>query len=214
MPFTRQQLQAGFRVGDCLIEPRQNRIVRRDAEVRLEPRVMDVLVCLAARAGEVVSRDTLNEEVWGHIVVTDQAVTNCISELRHHLTDGASLIETIPKRGYRLAAPVQLAQVASLEDRSRSPASPSMARGRPLFVTGLLLLGAVVVGVAWWWGTRASAPALTSVAVLRSENAAGDETLDYLALALPDEFATLLTQSRGLAVRPLGYVDGDEPIAA
>ena len=48
-------------------------------------RVMDVLLCLAERAGEVVSRETLNQQVWGNIVVTDQAVTNCISELRHHL---------------------------------------------------------------------------------------------------------------------------------
>ena len=119
MAFTRQELQAGFRIGECLIEPRQNRIVRGEIEVRLEPRVMDVLVCLAERAGEVVSRETLNEQVWGNVVVTDQAVTNCISELRHHLGDDRSahrVIETIPKRGYRLAAPVQL--------RSRPAADP------------------------------------------------------------------------------------------
>ena len=73
MAFTRQELQAGFRIGECLIEPRQNRIVRGNTEVRLEPRVMDVLVCLAERAGEVVSRETLNEQVWGNVVVTDQA---------------------------------------------------------------------------------------------------------------------------------------------
>ena len=115
---TRQELQAGFRIGECLIEPRQNRIVRGDIEVRLEPRVMDVLVCLAERAGEVVSRETLNEQVWGNVIVTDQAVTNCISELRHHLGDDRSahrVIETIPKRGYRLAAPVQLGR--STDDR-------------------------------------------------------------------------------------------------
>ena len=62
MAFTRQELLAGFRVGDCIIEPRQNRIVRGDSEVHLEPRVVDVLVCLAERAGEVVSRETLNEQ--------------------------------------------------------------------------------------------------------------------------------------------------------
>ncbi len=84
---------------------------------------MDVLVCLAEHAGEVVSRETLNEQVWGNVIVTDQAVTNCISELRHHLGDDRSahrVIETIPKRGYRLTAPVQLARVESPELRSRS----------------------------------------------------------------------------------------------
>ena len=150
MAFTRQELQAGFRIGECLIEPRQNRIVRGDTEVRLEPRVMDVLVCLAERAGEVVSRETLNEQVWGNIVVTDQAVTNCISELRHHLGDDRSahrVIETIPKRGYRLTAPVQLAQVESPEVRSPQATQRSMAGRRWLVAAGLLLLGAVLLGV-------------------------------------------------------------------
>lgn len=218
MAFTPQELQAGFRIGECLIEPRQNRIVRGDTEVRLEPRVMDVLVCLAERAGEVVSRETLNQQVWGSIVVTDQAVTNCISELRHHLGDDRAtlrVIETIPKRGYRLAAPVQLAHAESLEDRTRPSTKPSLADQRWLFAGGLAVLGAVVVGLAWWWWWKSeSVPALASVAVLRFENAADDEALEYLAMALPDEVATLLTKSRGLAVRPFGYVDAESPLAA
>jgi DNA-binding winged helix-turn-helix (wHTH) protein/TolB-like protein/Flp pilus assembly protein TadD len=210
MAFTRQELQSGFRVGNCLIEPRQNRIVRADTEVHVEPRVMDVLVCLAARAGEVVSRDTLNHEVWGNVVVTDQAVTNCVSELRHHLGDDRSanrIIETIPKRGYRLTAPVQLAESVSRGERIRRPA------GR--LIGGGLLLGALLLGAVWaWWSKSGSTPALTSVAVLRFENAANDARLDYLGLALPDEIATLLTKSRDLAVRPLGYVESADPIAA
>jgi len=211
MAFTRKELQAGFRIGECLIEPRQNRIVRGEIEARLEPRVMDVLVCLAERAGEVVSRETLNEEVWGNLVVTDQAVTNCISELRHHLGDDRAahrVIETIQKRGYRLLAPVQLAQ-AKL---------PAIAGKRLTIANGLLLLGIAFLGIAllaaaWFRWRAASAPTLTSVAVLRFENAAGDESLDYLALALSDETATMLTQSRDLAVRPFDYVGGDDPLA-
>lgn len=216
MAFTLQELHAGFRIGECLIEPRQNRIKRHDTEVRLEPRVMDVLVCLATRAGEVVSRETLNQQVWGNVVVTDQAVTNCISELRHHLGDDRSanrVIETIPKRGYRLTAQVQLADAGSVQARSRPEIAAPRASKRWFVAAGLLLLGAVLLGVMWWW-KGASTPALTSVSVLRFENAAGDETLDYLGLALPDEIATLLTASRDLAVRPFGYVDGDDPFAA
>jgi DNA-binding winged helix-turn-helix (wHTH) protein/tetratricopeptide (TPR) repeat protein len=222
MAFTAQELQPGFRIRQCLIEPRQNRIVRGDTEVRVEPRVMDVLVCLAQRAGEVVSRDTLNEQVWGKVVVTDQAVTNCISELRHHLGDDRSanrIIETIPKRGYRLTAPVQLAPVEPLEDQSRpasKQSSPTTAQSgkRWFLVGGSLLLGAVLLGFAWWWWRITSAPAVISVAVLRFENAAGDATLDYLGLALPDEIATLLTESQDLAVRPIEYVDADARLAA
>jgi DNA-binding winged helix-turn-helix (wHTH) protein/TolB-like protein len=215
MALTRQELQAGFRIGECLIEPRQNRIVRRDIEARLEPRVMDVLVCLAEHVGEVVSRDTLNQQVWGNVVVTDQAVTNCISELRHHLGDDRSahrVIETIPKRGYRLTMPVQAAQ-ASPESHSPPLTKPSTA-GRRWLVVGSLLLGTAVLAGAWWWWRAASAPGLTSVAVMRFENTAGDEALDYLTLALSDETATLLTRSRDLAVRPFDYIAGNDPLAA
>jgi tetratricopeptide (TPR) repeat protein len=50
--------------------------------------------------------------------------------------------------------------------------------------------------------------------VLEFENAAGDEALDYLALALPDEIAALLTNSRDLAVRPFAYVDASDPVVS
>ncbi len=208
MAFSLQDLQAGFRIGEYLIEPRQNRIMRGDTEVRLEPRVMDVLVCLAARGGEVVSRETLNEQVWRDVVVTDQAVTNCISELRHHLGDDRSanrVIETIPKRGYRLSAAVQLNRTES------STVVPPRWR-RWHVAIGLLALIGACGALAWWWS--ASTPTLSSVAVVQFANAAGDESLDYLGLALPDEISTLLTQSRDLAVRPLAYVPAEDPIAA
>jgi DNA-binding winged helix-turn-helix (wHTH) protein/tetratricopeptide (TPR) repeat protein/TolB-like protein len=213
MAFTSQELQAGFLIGEYLIEPLKNRIVRGDAEVHVEPRVMDVLVCLSEHAGDVVSREILNQHVWTNLVVTDQAVTNCISELRQHLGDDRStnrVIETIPKRGYRLAVPVRLP--VSAKAAAVLPSNPSPVRRHWLIAAGVLL--AVVLSGFAWWQSRTSSRAPTSVAVLRFENAAGDASLDYLGLALPDEIATLLTTSRSLAVRPLGYVDAGNPLAA
>ncbi len=211
--YTPQELQAGFLIGDCLVEPLKNRIVRGATEAHVEPRVMDVLVCLAEHAGDVVSRDTLNQRVWTHLVVTDQAVTNCISELRQHLGDDRStnrVIETIPKRGYRLTAPVRLPDAESAKTGTAPSTKPLPVRG-PWWIAAGVLLAAMLLGVGWWRG-RPAAKTSTSVAVLRFENAAGDASLDYLGLALPDEIATLLTKSRGLAVRPLGYVDGENPL--
>ncbi|HEX5163240.1 MAG TPA: transcriptional regulator, partial [Steroidobacteraceae bacterium] len=173
MAFTSRELQAGFLIGECRIEPLENRIERGATRVHVEPRVMDVLVCLAERAGEVVSRDTLNQRVWANIVVTDQAVTNCISELRHHLGDDRStnrIIETIPKRGYRLVAPVRL--VSSPQEPLEPPAMSMASRERYL-AAGVVLFGLVVAGLAWWLGRASPVPAATSVAVLRFENAAG-----------------------------------------
>jgi DNA-binding winged helix-turn-helix (wHTH) protein/tetratricopeptide (TPR) repeat protein len=209
MAFSAQELQSGFWIGDCRVEPRHNRITRGESEARVERRVMDVLVCLAEHAGEVVSRDTLTGKVWGNVVVTDQALTNCISELRHHLGDDRTLhrvIDTVPKRGYCLIAPVRLTSTGPPANHGDPAVSiPRSGRGvRWPLVAGLLLLAAVGIGFAWWL-QRTPVSAVTSVAVMHFENAAADASLDYLGLALPDEIATLLTKARGIAVRPLGH---------
>ena len=102
-------LADGFRIGDHAIQPRLGRIASLAGESHVEPRAMDVLVALARRAGHAVSRDELIEAVWKHPHVTDEALSRCISILRHALGDDRSqprYLETIPKRGYRLIAPV------------------------------------------------------------------------------------------------------------
>jgi TolB-like protein/DNA-binding winged helix-turn-helix (wHTH) protein len=69
----------------------------------LEPRVMQVLVALARRRGEVVSRDELIDACWRGRVVGDDAVSRCIAALRRLATlCGGLAIETIPRVGYRL----------------------------------------------------------------------------------------------------------------
>ena len=98
-------------VGDWTAEPTANRL-RREGEVRrLEPKVMEVLVCMARRPGETVSRETFMAEVWTGTVVTDDVLARCISALRKAFGDSARqprYIETIRKRGYRLIAPVTM----------------------------------------------------------------------------------------------------------
>ncbi len=76
---------------------------------RVEPKVAEVLVHLARRAGQVVSRDELLNAVWPGVVVGDDALTQAVIKLRKALGDDArrpSYIETLAKRGYRLIAPV------------------------------------------------------------------------------------------------------------
>ena len=105
------RLAGGFRIGDHSVEPSRGRIVSVAGEKHVEPRAMDVLVALARRAGDTVSRDDLIEAVWKHPYVSDEALSRCISMLRHALSDDRSqprYLETIPKRGYRLVARVVL----------------------------------------------------------------------------------------------------------
>ena len=99
-----------FRIGDWLVEPSLNRLSRGDTTIQLELKVMDVLVCLAERAGEVVPRQEIVDRVWATEFISDNTLTHAITELRNALGDDArnpSFIETIHRRGYRLIASVE-----------------------------------------------------------------------------------------------------------
>lgn len=99
-------------VGDWLVQPRLGRFVRGDVAVRVRPQLMDLLLCLAQRSGQTVSRDEIFKVVWQGQFVADSALSRCVAELRGALGDSPTdvrFIETIPKRGYRLIAPVSAA---------------------------------------------------------------------------------------------------------
>ena len=98
-----------FKVGDWLVEPSLDRISRGSEERSLRPQVMELLVYLAERPGEVVSTEQLLEDLWDGRIVTEGSVYNCVSELRVALSadeDDDAAVQTIPKKGYRLVAPV------------------------------------------------------------------------------------------------------------
>lgn len=94
-----------FRLGDWLIEPLGGKAVLGGREVRLRPRVMDLLVYLAGRDGEVASKEEILDAVWSTRVVAESAMSGAMAELRTALGDDPAhpwLVETVPKRGYRL----------------------------------------------------------------------------------------------------------------
>jgi adenylate cyclase len=102
-------VKSDFRVGSWLVAPSLNTISNKDTTVRLEPKAMEVLVCLAQHAGETLPKEILFQTVWPDTFVTDDVLTHSISELRRAFADDAHqprIIQTIPKRGYRLVAPV------------------------------------------------------------------------------------------------------------
>lgn len=77
---------------------------------------MEVLVCLAQRPGELVTRDDLLDEVWGANRISQDALSHAVSEIRHALDDhheDPCFLQTLPKRGYRLlVAPDPVAETA------------------------------------------------------------------------------------------------------
>lgn len=94
-----------FRVGQWLVQPQLNLIHGPDGDTSVEPKVMEVLVCLAKQAAEVVPKEQLMQTVWADTFVTDEVLTNAIWELRKAFGDDAKnprVIQTVFKKGYRL----------------------------------------------------------------------------------------------------------------
>ena len=119
-----------LQIGEWRANRTTNELGRAGDTVRIEPKVMEVLMVLADRAGEVVSRDDLLAAVWPGVVVGDDALTQSIIKLRKALGDNPrspSYIETISKRGYRLIAPVVRNDAVPATHDEREPAPPESA---------------------------------------------------------------------------------------
>ncbi|WP_115557107.1 winged helix-turn-helix domain-containing protein [Xanthomonas campestris] len=94
-----------FRLGPLLVEPERLTLIGDGENITLEPRMMEVLVALAERAGEVISAEQLLIDVWHGSFYGDNPVHKTIAQLRRKLGDDSRqprFIETIRKRGYRL----------------------------------------------------------------------------------------------------------------
>ena len=202
----------GFRIATWLIEPRLNTVSRHGATTRLEPKVMEVLVCLAQHAGEPVSKEELLQTVWPDTFVTDDGLKRSISELRRVFEDDvreSRIIQTIPKRGYRLLVPVEPVNGKT----GTSPIPPSQQsqggvhkwRTRALLFGGvaaafLILLGALYVSSKQRVSAKSAVPQIHSIAVLPLQNFSGDPNQEYFSDGMTDALITDLAQIGSIKV--------------
>jgi transcriptional activator of cad operon len=101
-----------LQVGEWRVEPALDQLSRDGEFVKLEPRTMRLLLRLCAQPGRVVSSRQLLDDVWAGVVVGPASVYQAISQLRKLLADSdpqPSYIATVPRKGYRLIAPVRRA---------------------------------------------------------------------------------------------------------
>lgn len=190
----------GFRLHDWQVDPRQNRVSGPAGEIRLSPRSMDVLVLMAERAGEVVSRDDFSEHIWRPAVVSDHALNRCISELRRALEDSSDsprFIETIPKRGYRLVAPVE-----PLDGSARGGSSGQFARGwRGVSLIAAVGVALVIAGGYYLFNDQSGMDGAPdpSLAVLPFE-VVGEDSPSQFADGLHHDLLTQLSQIDDLRI--------------
>jgi WD40 repeat protein/DNA-binding winged helix-turn-helix (wHTH) protein len=113
-----------FYVGEWLVEPEQNRLVRGSETTRLDPKAVQVLSFLAQHPNEVLMKEQIISSVWDGAFVSDEVLTTAIWGLRKALGDDAKeprYIQTIPRRGYRLIAPVEGATAGASRRWEPSP---------------------------------------------------------------------------------------------
>lgn len=121
-------MQGDFRIGEWRVQPQINCVQKNGASVHLEPKVMQVLVLLAANQGEVVSKERILHTVWSGVFVGEDVLTRSISEIRRVMADDARsprVIQTIPKAGYRMIASVSFDPALQTTEATEPAAPPS-----------------------------------------------------------------------------------------
>jgi adenylate cyclase len=190
-------------IGDWRVSPAEDLLQRGDEVVRLEPKAMEVLIYLATRPGEVISREELERDVWRGAVIGYDAVTNTVIKLRKALQDDARqprFIATIPKKGYQLIAPVAVPgddMSSAAPARKRVPAWLAGKHGIVLAgLAALLIVG--LVGLRLVSHSRQADP--PSIVVLPFANISNDSRQDYLADGITEDIITDLSRLSGVMV--------------
>jgi transcriptional activator of cad operon len=114
---------SSLRIGAWRVDPALDQISKDDNTVKLERRAMQLLLCLAEHAGQVLSVEQLLDQVWAGVVVTPDSVYHAVAALRRILGDDPkepTYIANVPRRGYRLVA-----RVAPWADASDEPLAQS-----------------------------------------------------------------------------------------
>ena len=110
-------LAVTLRFGPYRLEPANALLLRDDARLELPPRAFAVLCHLAARPGQLVTKEELLDAVWGHRFVGESVVKTAVNVIRDVLADDARVpryIETVARRGYRFVAVAPVAPIAAV----------------------------------------------------------------------------------------------------
>jgi DNA-binding winged helix-turn-helix (wHTH) protein/TolB-like protein len=189
---TEDELRQGFRVGDWEVLPLRGVLRKGEHEEKPEPRVFGVLIALAKRDGDLVTRDELVDELWDGRPTSDEPINRCLSQLRRHLGDKSrpyQYVETLTRRGYRLIQPVELLRPVEPEAPAQSAVRQEAANAPWRMPAAAALL---VAAIGWFAWTLWPPGDVRSIGVVPFENASQDPGNDYLVAGFKDELVNTL----------------------
>lgn len=199
------------RFGEFQLDYRNGELRRNGTPVKLQPQPAKVLMILVGRAGQIVTRQELAEQVWGSETFVDfeQGLNFAIRQIRAALQDDAEhprFLQTLPKRGYRFAATVT-GEVPAV-DASASKPLPRPAKfgsRHALLLLGMALAVTLVYWLKWGHSSQTSSNTVTSsriqsLAVLPLHNLSPDQEYEYFSEGMTDELITHLAQIGKLRV--------------
>jgi DNA-binding winged helix-turn-helix (wHTH) protein len=193
------------------VDVESNRISRDGVEQKLEPRSMELLVYLSRRPGQVVSRAEIEGQVWRGRVVSYEALSGTIAKIRKAFADTGKqhrIIETIPKSGYRIIAPI-LHSNSQPALSSEVVTSTFLSSKNTKAIIGATTLAAMVMVISWWqpWIEREQPLSLDrmafqlpdnpSIAILPFTNMSDDAGQDYFADGMTEDLITDLAKVSG-----------------
>jgi adenylate cyclase len=165
-----------FRFANYTLDVVRGSLRSTDRDVELRPKSFEVLCYLVENAGRVVTKQELIKSVWPNVVVTEESLTRCVSDVRNAIGDGdQTIIKTIPRRGYRFAAPVSQLRNDCVPAESSQAESGARRPFEPL-------------------------PDRPSIAVLALNNLTGDPRQEYFSDGITEDIITELSRFSELRV--------------
>ena len=197
-----------YSFGEFTLDVDRGALTSAGIDVKLRPKAFEVLCYLVKRHGRLVSKDELLEAIWGQTVVTDDAVTQCLIDIRKAIKDSdQEKIRTVPRRGYILELPV-IANGAT--DGASGVSFDSITNlGRRWQYAAMLV---ALLAAALWWGLSTvgdRAPTVhgtvsgtesPSIAVLPFQDMSPNQDHEYFADGMAEEILNLLTRVPELKV--------------
>jgi transcriptional activator of cad operon len=189
-------------IGDWIVNPALDTLCRGAETHKLEPRTMRLLLHLANAAGAVVSLDRLLSEVWVGVVVGPASVYQAVSQLRKLLGDvdpDPTYIATVPRRGYRVVAPVRRCAGEAIAQTTDTVSFAPTRRWEAMVLGGVtLLLSVFLTGSSIWRPSPTEWSA--SIAVLPFIDLTADKAEQSFCDGLTEELSNRLSQVPTLRV--------------